>query len=158
MKNKNKHLNPCHPELIKMLHLLIFSQSDYLIQIVDTNSHTKWQTVQIQISSLLLQKPTDLDLHCLQRQGISGFSRTRDNEIYASLVQHSDGHGYIRTQNSIISRGYFQNRIFYGERLHFQGKQLYQNCVVLEFFASLLKSISCAVKLFSSETALFSLS
>ena len=24
-----------------------------------------------------LQKPTDLDLHCLQRQGISGFSRTR---------------------------------------------------------------------------------
>ena len=27
--------------------------------------------------SWLLQKPTDLDLHCLQRQGISGFSRTR---------------------------------------------------------------------------------
>ena len=25
------------------------------------------------------QKPTDLDLHCLQRQGISGFSRTRVN-------------------------------------------------------------------------------
>ena len=23
------------------------------------------------------EKPTDLDLHCLQRQGISGFSRTR---------------------------------------------------------------------------------
>ena len=23
------------------------------------------------------QKPNDLDLHCLQRQGISGFSRTR---------------------------------------------------------------------------------
>ena len=31
--------------------------------------------MQIQIS-WLLQKPTDLDLHCLQRQGISGFSRT----------------------------------------------------------------------------------
>ena len=27
----------------------------------------------------LLQKPTDLDLHCFQRQGISGFSRTRVN-------------------------------------------------------------------------------
>ena len=26
-----------------------------------------------------LKKPTDLDLHCLQRQGISGFSRTRVN-------------------------------------------------------------------------------
>ena len=32
--------------------------------------------MQIQIS-WLLKKPTDLDLHCLQRQGISGFSRTR---------------------------------------------------------------------------------
>ena len=56
--------------------LLIFSQTDYLIQIVDINSHSKWQTVQIQII-WLLQKPTDLDLHGLQRQGISGFSRTR---------------------------------------------------------------------------------
>ena len=26
-----------------------------------------------------LKKPTDLDLHCLQRQGISGTSRTRVN-------------------------------------------------------------------------------
>ena len=54
--------------------LLIFSQSDYLIQVVDTNSNTEWQTVQIQISW-----PTDLDLHYLQRQDISGFSRTRAN-------------------------------------------------------------------------------
>ena len=56
--------------------LLIFSQSDYLIQIFVKNLHTWWQTVQIQIS-WLLQKPNDLDLHCLQKQGISGFSRTR---------------------------------------------------------------------------------
>ena len=34
--------------------------------------------MQIQ-SSWLLQKPTDLDLLCLQRQDISGFSRTRVN-------------------------------------------------------------------------------
>ena len=60
------------------LPFLILSQSDYLIQIVDLNSHSEWQIVQIQIS-WLLQKPTDLDLHCLQRQGISGFSRTRVN-------------------------------------------------------------------------------
>ena len=68
--------------------LLAFSQSDYLIQVVDTNSNSEWQTVQVQIS-WLLQKPTDLDLHCLQRQGISGFSRTRvnkfDNTLSASL-------------------------------------------------------------------------
>ena len=31
--------------------LLIFSQSDYLIQIVDKNSQFQWQKVQIQISS-----------------------------------------------------------------------------------------------------------
>ena len=34
--------------------------------------------MQIQIS-WLLQKPTDLALHCLQKQGISGFSRTKVN-------------------------------------------------------------------------------
>ena len=60
--------------------LLIVSQSDFLIQIVDINSHTKWQTVQIQIS-WLLQKPTELVLHCLQRQNIFGFSRTRVNNF-----------------------------------------------------------------------------
>ena len=54
----------------------ILSQSDYLIQIADINSYTEWQIVQIQIS-WLLQKPTDLDLHCLQWQDIYRFSRTR---------------------------------------------------------------------------------
>ena len=67
------------------LPLLIFSQSDYLIWIVAINSHALWQTVQIQIS-WLLQKPTDLDLHCLQRQGISGFSRTRVKAPYSSKI------------------------------------------------------------------------
>ena len=42
--------------------LLIFSQSDYLIHVVDTNSHLLWKTVQIQISWLL------------QRYGITGQS------------------------------------------------------------------------------------
>ena len=32
--------------------------------------------------SVCKQKPTDLDLHCLQRQGISGFSRTRASVFY----------------------------------------------------------------------------
>ena len=41
-----------------------------------TNSHTQCQIVQIQISWLLLT-PTDLDLHCLQKKGISGVNRTR---------------------------------------------------------------------------------
>ena len=58
--------------------ILIFSKSDFLIWIVAIDSNTYRQTVQIQIS-WLLKKPTDLDLHCLQKQGISGFSRTRVN-------------------------------------------------------------------------------
>ena len=40
--------------------------------------------------SKLLQKPTDLDLHCLQRQGISGLSRTRAkqncNRLHSNFV------------------------------------------------------------------------
>ena len=34
----------------------------------------------------LLQKLSDLDLHCLQRQGISGFSRTR---VKISMIHQS---------------------------------------------------------------------
>ena len=63
---------------------LIVSQSDYLIKIVDLNSHAEWQTVQILIS-WLLQKPTVLELHCLHRQGISGLSRTRVKSFLWSL-------------------------------------------------------------------------
>ena len=59
--------------------LLIFSQSGYLIQVVDTNSHTSWQTVQIQMGYL--------GLHCLQRQGISGFKRTRVNNQNIEFVK-----------------------------------------------------------------------
>ena len=44
--------------------------------------------MQIQIS-WLLKKPTDLDLHCLQRQGISGFSRTKPASV-ARLDAPSD--------------------------------------------------------------------
>ena len=35
--------------------LLIFNQSNCMIQVVDTNSYTEWQTMQIQISWLLHQ-------------------------------------------------------------------------------------------------------
>ena len=35
----------------------------------------------------ILQKPTDLDLHCLQRQSISGFSRTRVKIFLINFVQ-----------------------------------------------------------------------
>ena len=58
--------------------LLFLSQSDYLIQIFYINSPTEWQREQIQ-SSLLLNKPTDLDLLSFQREGISCFSRTKVN-------------------------------------------------------------------------------
>ena len=64
--------NPCPAEKIKPRPLLIFSQSGYLIQIICWYKFTFWMA-----NSADLQKPTDLDLHCLQRQGISRLSRTR---------------------------------------------------------------------------------
>ena len=67
----------------KILILVILNKLRCHTQIVDINSHTEWQTVQIKISGLLL-KPTDLDLHCLQKQSISGFSRTRIKTIVIS--------------------------------------------------------------------------
>ena len=71
----SKHLNPCHAEQIKMPHpLLIFSQSEYLIHVVDTNSHAEWQC---RSRSVGFSEANWSDLHCLKRQGTSGFSRTR---------------------------------------------------------------------------------
>ena len=49
--------------------LLIFSQSDYLIQVVE--------------------KPTDLGLHCLQRQGISRLCRTRVKESFLLMYMEN---------------------------------------------------------------------
>ena len=54
---------------MKMPHPHLILAPDYLIQEFDINIHTEWLTVHIKIS-YLLQKPTDLDLHCLQRQSI----------------------------------------------------------------------------------------
>ena len=52
----------------------------YLIQIVDINSQTKWQIVQ--------KKATDLDLHCLQEQGISAFYFTQQNTVDGVVSWH----------------------------------------------------------------------
>ena len=54
---------------------LIFSESKYLILLVAINSLT-W-----------LQKPTDLDLHALQRQGMYGFSKTRVFCSFTAVVE-----------------------------------------------------------------------
>ena len=42
--------------------------------------------------SWLLQKPTDLDLHCLQRQGISRFSKTRIKMPHPLLISSQSNH------------------------------------------------------------------
>ena len=61
--------------------LLIVSQSDYLIQVVDTNAHIELQTVEIQISQLL-KKLTDLDLHCLLGRAYPGSAEPGLNSTY----------------------------------------------------------------------------
>ena len=51
-ETKTNLINPCHAEWINIPRpLLIFSQSDYLIQVFDISPYTKWQTVKIHISS-----------------------------------------------------------------------------------------------------------
>ena len=74
--------------------LLIVSQSDCLIEIVVA---IKSQIVQIQIS-WLLQKQTDLDLHCLQRQGVFGISMTKVNSLifFFSLTIDPDKWGILK--------------------------------------------------------------
>ena len=59
--------------------------------------------MQIQIS-WLLQKPTDLDLHCLQRQDISGFSRKRLRYVGLQVYTNFD---VIALAEALIStKGY----------------------------------------------------
>ena len=41
-----------------------------------------------QLASEDLKKPTDLDLHCLQKKGISGFSRIRVNSLCYMFVRN----------------------------------------------------------------------
>ena len=54
--------------------LLIFSQSGYLIWIFAINSHNGKQCRSRSVGFFRSQQ---LNLHCLPKQGISGFSRTR---------------------------------------------------------------------------------
>ena len=68
-------VNPCHAEYIKDVTPSFYCQPNRILEVVNTNSHIEWQTVQIQIS-WLVKKPTELDLHCLQRQGISESARS----------------------------------------------------------------------------------
>ena len=52
------------------------------IRLLDPDCCYKFTQIQI---SWLFQKPTDLDLHCLQRQGISGFSTTKVNVLISNM-------------------------------------------------------------------------
>ena len=70
------NVDPCPAEYIKMPHpVLVFSQLNYLIQIVDINCILNGKQCRSRMVGFF--KPTDLDLHCLQRQDMFGFSRTR---------------------------------------------------------------------------------
>ena len=64
--------------------LVIVSHSVRWINIVNTNSQTKQQTMQIQIS-WLLQKPTDLDQHCLQRKAYQGAAKLGSSTRWKGL-------------------------------------------------------------------------
>ena len=100
--------------------------------------------MQIQIS-WLLQKPTDLDLHCLQRQDISGFSRTRVLSVeWAYYKQQPRFHGIVEgNKDNIItslSPVYLLTDISPDKTLFFNRK-------VLIFFLFLHENIGCGYSL-----------
>ena len=62
--------------------LLIFSQSDYLIRIVKKITYLMANSADP--DQLTFRKQLNLDLHCLQRQSLSGFSRIRVKKLPAA--------------------------------------------------------------------------
>ena len=81
--------------------------------------------MQIQIS-WLLQKPTDLDLHCLQRQDISGFSRTRVKML--SALGKIFGRGHIEIFFLIFPENrfrHFMQIVSNGDNLHEMSNPVY---------------------------------
>ena len=88
----------------------------------------------------LLQKPTDLDQHCLQRQGISGFSSSRvpskngcslfdiktsilfsqsHDKILNMLIHSRTCHYFIKSQTSVFSLDLIQRLCVSRAWLHF---------------------------------------
>ena len=70
-----KYSNRCHTHFQFSANQTSWSR--FLIQIHILNAK--------QCRSRSIHKPSDLDLHCLQRQGISGFSRTRVKNCWVIL-------------------------------------------------------------------------
>ena len=73
---------------------LIFSPSDYLIQVVDINSHTQWQTVQIQIIGFFWSQLIWIYIVCKgrvypgsARKGLNFYGKKQS--LNASLLQNS---------------------------------------------------------------------
>ena len=81
------------------------------------------------------QKPTDLDLHCLQRHDISGFSRTRvnrrrqlNNIIILCIHVYSPGQGQITDVEQYFdcNKGFCHfNHIFNVSNISFNTFKLY---------------------------------
>ena len=88
MKNVFEQENKSHPRSLYLEELLTLvmlnkdatpTSTFQPIRLLDPGcwyKFTDWMTNSADPDQLA-SKPTDLDLHCLQRQGISGFSRTR---------------------------------------------------------------------------------
>ena len=59
-----------------------------------------------------LQKPTDLDLHCLQWQDISGFNRTRVKQELKTILQWEASHVFLFQLSSIFNTINFSDPSF----------------------------------------------
>ena len=101
-QNLEGPVSPSHAEYIKMPHpFLISSQSDYLIQVFDRNSHDN-----LMINSAdpdQLASSADLDLHCLLKQDKTWLAREGLIYFYHfSIVMEISGQAPLRYSNPIV--------------------------------------------------------
>ena len=95
--------------------------------------------MQIQIS-WLLQKPADLDLHCLQRQGISGFSRTRVNGHYYKTLHNGQNDYLLQPLFWLVGLRDYMSKENVCEHIFFTFRNKAANVLVcLEIYTELVK-------------------
>ena len=101
---------PCPAEYIKMPCPFLFSQSDYLIQIIDINSYTELQTVQIQISWLLRSQLIWIYTVCKSRVYLGLAGQGLKLIVFGALYQVAT---FCYQQFDQVANWIFRQQIYY---------------------------------------------
>ena len=122
-------------------HVVKPQHNQSIIQFVDTNSHTYWQTVQIQISWLLRSQLIWIYTVCKGRAypGSAGPRLMSHEDLWLEDNSHGMS-GIIFSWTSKIECCLAQLwLLLYGEAIHFQERQPCHSCILLFLKRGLLK-------------------